>query len=229
MLENEFREHLQERKLKVEDIDFTVSAVREFEKHLSKSNKSIESAGLDALIDYISLLINEEKNSWDRLVAIARYCNYAKKNDYYIYFASILGARNVLPDIGERVASIAGEKTRRRIFQDFERLQKDLWEKEAEKRQMEKKRESLIQEKSLRQETLVRLDREKDLLDAKQAHGKRTLQNLHSRLVQFESDLSTREKKLKNIEAEKVRSQRQLHGIKQQLERKKKDITNLVN
>ena len=120
LLENEFREHLQERKLKVEDIDFTVSAVREFEKHLSKSNKSIESAGLDTLIDYISLLINEEKNSWDRLVAIARYCNYTKKNDYYIYFASILGARNVLPDIGERVASIAGEKTRRRIFQDFE-------------------------------------------------------------------------------------------------------------
>jgi len=55
----------------------------------------------------------------DRLVAIARYCKLVKKNDYYIYFTSILGARNVLPDIGERLAAIAGDETRRKVFQGF--------------------------------------------------------------------------------------------------------------
>ena len=119
-MENEFRKYLQERKLSAKDVDFAVSAVKEFEEHLETEGMSFESAGLDALKDYISLLIEEGKNSWDRLVAIARYCNLAKKNEYYVYFASILGARNVLPDIGERLAAIAGEETRRKVFQGFE-------------------------------------------------------------------------------------------------------------
>jgi len=106
--------------LSAKDVDFAVSAVKEFEEHLETEGMSFESAGLDALKDYISLLIEEGKNSWDRLVAIARYCNLAKKNEYYVYFASILGARNVLSDIGERLAAIAGEETRRKVFQGFE-------------------------------------------------------------------------------------------------------------
>jgi len=120
LMENEFRKHLQKRKLTAEDVDFAVNAVKEFEKYLKKKRMSLESAYLDALKDYISLLIDEGRNSWDRLVAIARYCNLAKKNDSYVYFASILNARNVLPDLSERVAEIAGEETRRKVFQGFE-------------------------------------------------------------------------------------------------------------
>ena len=119
MMENKFRKHLQERGIIAEDIDFAVSAIGEFEEHLKKKNTSWEFAGLEALKDYVSMLIAEGKNSWERLVAIARYCNLAKKNDYYIYFTSILGARNVLPDIGDRLAAIAGEETRRKVFQGF--------------------------------------------------------------------------------------------------------------
>jgi len=120
LMENEFRKYLQGRNVTGKDADFAVNAVKEFEKYLKKSGRSFESAGLDALKDYVSLLMNEGENSWDRLVAIARYCNLAKKNDYYIYFTSILGARNVLPYIGERLAATAGEETKRRVFQDFE-------------------------------------------------------------------------------------------------------------
>jgi len=118
-MENQFREHLQARKMKTENIEFAVNAVREFEEHLKRKDIMFESADLEALKDYVSLLIDEGKNSWERLVAIARYCNLTKKNDYYIYFTSILGARNVLPDIGERLAVIAGEETRRKVFQGF--------------------------------------------------------------------------------------------------------------
>jgi len=120
LMENEFRKYLQGRKLSAEDTDFAVNAVGEFEKYLKKKRMSFESAYLDALKDYISLLIDEGRNSWDRLLAIARYCNLAKKNDFYVYFASILGARNVLPDLSERVAEIAGEETRHKVFQGFE-------------------------------------------------------------------------------------------------------------
>jgi len=47
-MENEFRKHLQERKKSIEDIDFAVSAIKEFEEHLKKKNTSLEFAGLEA-------------------------------------------------------------------------------------------------------------------------------------------------------------------------------------
>jgi hypothetical protein len=119
-MKNKFRNYLQKRGLSGEDIDFAVNAIKELERYLEKRKTSLESADLSILRDYISLLIKESKNSMERLVAIARYCNIMKKDDCFIYFASILGARNVLPDIGERLASTVGEKTRRKVFQGFE-------------------------------------------------------------------------------------------------------------
>lgn len=120
MNEDAFRNHLRRYRLKKEDIDFGVKAVTEFEEYLEEEGTSFESAGLEALKNYVSLLIKNNKNSMERLVAIARYCHIARKNDYYIYFTSILNARNILPDLGERLATIAGEKARRRIFHGFE-------------------------------------------------------------------------------------------------------------
>jgi len=119
-MEGEFREQLRKRGLSAEDVDFSVGAVREFEEYLEKRKMSFESVGLDAVKDYVSLLIGEGRNSRERLVAVARYCNFAKKNDCFIYFASVLGARNVLPDIGERLANVAGEEVRRRVYEGFE-------------------------------------------------------------------------------------------------------------
>jgi len=118
-MESEFRKHLQARKISNEDIESSVNAVREFEEHLEIKGILLASADLKALKEYVSLLIDEDKNSWERLVAIARYCNFVKKNDYFIYFTSILGARNVLPEIGERIATIAGEEIRRRVYKGF--------------------------------------------------------------------------------------------------------------
>ena len=118
--ENAFRRFLKERKLSATRIESSVAAVREFEKYLRKRKITLKSAGLDVLRDHISLLIEEDKNSKDRLVAIARYCYVAKKNDLYIYFTGLLGASDVLPTIGERLATIAGKATHRRVFHDLE-------------------------------------------------------------------------------------------------------------
>jgi len=118
--ENAFRKFLKGRKLSAARVESSVEAVREFEKYLRKRKITLKSIGLDALRDYVSLLIEENKNSEDRLVAIARYCYFAKKNDLYIYFTAILGASDVLPGIGERLATIAGKATYRRVFRDLE-------------------------------------------------------------------------------------------------------------
>jgi hypothetical protein len=118
--EKGFRNYLEKRELDAKDIDSAVDAVKEFEKHLREKNTTLESASLDALKEYILLLIRDRRNSRNRLIALMRYCRYIKKTDLFIYFTSILGATNVLLDVGERLAAVAGKETRNRVFQGFE-------------------------------------------------------------------------------------------------------------
>ena len=120
MKEIQFRNYLKKRNLTKEEANLTVNSVKEFEDYLEKKKMSFETAGLDTLVEYISLLIEENKNSMNRLVAIARYCSITKKDDYYVYLVSIFGARNVLPDIGVRIALIAGDVVRHKVFEGVE-------------------------------------------------------------------------------------------------------------
>jgi hypothetical protein len=118
--EEAFRKYLKGRKLSATKIESYVAAVKEFEKYLRRRKTTLKSAGVDVLRDYIALLIEEDRNSEDRLVAIARYCYLAKRNDLFVYFTGILNAWDVLPAIGERLAKIAGKAARRRVFDDLE-------------------------------------------------------------------------------------------------------------
>lgn len=111
---------MKQRGLSAKNANLAVSAVKEFEDYLEKRKKSFKSAGLDDLKSYISLLIKEGKNSLDRLIALARYCGFVKKNDYFVYLVSLFGAREVLPRVGERLEAIAGKEARRRVFGGFE-------------------------------------------------------------------------------------------------------------
>jgi hypothetical protein len=118
--EKEFRKRLKERKLNEKEIDFAVNAAREFLEYLERKKVPLRAADLDELKEYLSFLIDGGRNSMDRLLAIARYCYFAKKNDYYVYFTSILNGRDILPLIGKKLVDVAGEETRSRIFDRFE-------------------------------------------------------------------------------------------------------------
>jgi hypothetical protein len=118
--ERKFRKYLKEHKLNEKEIDFAVTAAREFLKYLEKKKVSFRAASLDVLKEYLSFLIDAERNSIDRLLAIVRYCYFARKNDYYVYFTSILNGRDILPLIGKKLVDVAGEETQRRIFCNFE-------------------------------------------------------------------------------------------------------------
>lgn len=118
--EKGFRKRLKERKLNEKEIDFAVDAAREFLEYLERKKVPLRAAGLDELKEYLSFLIGGGRNSMDRLLAVARYCYFAKKNDYYVYFTSILNGRDILPLIGKKLVDVAGEETQRRIFDRFE-------------------------------------------------------------------------------------------------------------
>jgi hypothetical protein len=120
MKEKEFREFLQERKMGEEQIEEAIEAVLEFERTMEAKGGALESATVEDLKEHISLLMSRGENSQDRLLALARYCYLVKRNDLYIYFASILGGRKVLPSISERLASLVGEEARARIFEGVE-------------------------------------------------------------------------------------------------------------
>jgi len=120
MREKEFRDYCMKRKLAEQEIELAISAVSEFEGHLRARGRAFESATVEDVKNYVSLLMVHGKNSPDRLSALARYSYVVKKNDFYVYFAGILGARNVLPTISDRVAAIAGEETRKRVFDGVE-------------------------------------------------------------------------------------------------------------
>ncbi len=120
MKEKEFREFLQERKMGEEQIEDAVETILEFENDMESKGGAFESATIEDLKEHISLLMSRGENSLDRLLALARYCYLAKRNDLYIYFTSILGGRRVLPSISERLASLVGEQAKAKIFEGVE-------------------------------------------------------------------------------------------------------------
>lgn len=120
MNEEEFRTFLEGRKLTPGKVDLTISAVKDFEIFLKNNGVEFMEADLNTLTSYISSLIHEGTNSDERLVAIARYSRFMKKNDFFIHIAGLVNAVEVLPGIGKRLGELAGEDVRLRVFEGVE-------------------------------------------------------------------------------------------------------------
>jgi len=120
MQEKMFRDYCRRRKMSDDAIEKAVGHVREFEEHLGDEGKTLDKAQVEDVKKYMARLISDNRNTEDRLLALARYSYAAKMNDVFIYFASILGGRTVLPSISERLAAIAGEEARSRVFDGVE-------------------------------------------------------------------------------------------------------------
>jgi hypothetical protein len=120
MREEEFREFCLKRGLSQEQAESAVAAVGELEDRLTEVGRDLDSASVEDYREHVSLLMSQGRNSMDRLLALARYSYLVKNNEAYVYFASILGGRSVLPSISERLASIAGEEARDRVFEGVE-------------------------------------------------------------------------------------------------------------
>lgn len=120
MDERGFRAFLDGRGVDARKIRSSIEAVKDLEGHLAIKGVELKEADLSFLAEYIGLLIEEERNSEDRLVAIARYCHFTSKNDFYIHIAGLVNAVEVLPGIGVRLGEVAGEAVRIRVFEGVE-------------------------------------------------------------------------------------------------------------
>ncbi|MGA1844582.1 MAG: chromosome segregation protein SMC [bacterium] len=111
-----------------------------------------------------------------------------------------------------------------RLGSDFERLHKDLWERESEKRQMEKRMESLVQERQLREEALERCKRERDALGSRNEQGKKAVRDLEEQAARLNEELAAREEGRKGIEEERNTLMRQAKESQEGLEERRRSL-----
>ena len=120
MREKEYSDYCRERGSTGEEIAAAILAVIEFESFLGGRGKTFVLATVEDLRDYVSALIEQQRNSEERLVAIARYSYLEKRNDLYVYLAAILGGSRVITSISDRLEALAGEDVRNLVFEGIE-------------------------------------------------------------------------------------------------------------
>jgi hypothetical protein len=116
MRESEFTEFLGSRKQAPETIDAALEAVREFEDYLRASGRDLESVSADDVREYVATLIADERNTLQRLVALARYVYMLGRNEVFIYFTAVVNGQEVYDSISERLAAVTDEATRDQVL-----------------------------------------------------------------------------------------------------------------
>ncbi len=93
-----------------------MEAVRAAIRYFEAKGQGFEDAGVSDFEEYVGLLMERGENTEDNILGLARYVYMLDMKEVWIYFASILGGRNILPSIAERLGEIAGEEAVKDIF-----------------------------------------------------------------------------------------------------------------
>lgn len=117
MEEKGFREFLKERDYPEETVDSYVTGVRRAQSYFEGK---IEEVSVDGFKGYVQHLLDLNENSEENLVGLARYVYYKDMKDQWIYFAAILGGREVLPSIEERLEELTDKETAEKIFSNVD-------------------------------------------------------------------------------------------------------------
>jgi hypothetical protein len=118
--EKDFSKYLIERGSSQEQIDAALRAVKAVHTYFEAKGKKFEECQVEDFRSYVSNLMEEGENTEETLVGQGRYIYFSDMKEVWIYFASILGGRNILPSISERLAEIAGEKVREKVFSNVD-------------------------------------------------------------------------------------------------------------
>jgi len=80
-----------------------VDAVKEAVEYFEAGGKKLDEASVEDFEGYVQRLMDEGKNTEDTLAGLGRYVYFLDMKEVWIYFAAILGGRNILPFISERL------------------------------------------------------------------------------------------------------------------------------
>jgi hypothetical protein len=122
MKHEEFQAYLKKRGFSENVKRRSIEAVEGFEGWLEGQAKALEGVPVAEIGAYVRHLMDERQNTQWRIVALARYFYITGNKPGYIYLVSVINARGILPELEKRVALIAGEEARAKVFKGVEEL-----------------------------------------------------------------------------------------------------------
>ncbi len=118
MDEQGFRQHLQARRLPEDHIAAQIDAVARFARHLATLSppQSPEQADAQTALAYAELLIAEGGDTYDSLLALARYGRFVRNDALFVTTLQLLDGAEALDGMARRVAEVLGQDARNEIF-----------------------------------------------------------------------------------------------------------------
>ena len=114
--EEEFETFLEGRGLDSDTKKAYVEAVKKADRYFTEKRLGLDEANVADYEEYVNGLIDAGENSEENIIGLARYVYMIDLKDVWIYFASIIGGRGILPSIAERLEEIAGEQVAENVF-----------------------------------------------------------------------------------------------------------------
>ena len=108
-----YRELLRSRKVSEQKIDEAISIAERFENYLASPRKTPVAA---STWEFCAMLIAEKQNTYDNLLALARYGRFIKNNDIYVAILELLDGAEVQGNLYDKVGSLFGNNLRDEAF-----------------------------------------------------------------------------------------------------------------
>lgn len=115
---NDFKEYLGDRGYDPDTVDSYVLGVEKAQQYFG--DKPVEGVDVDGFKGYVAYLLETGENTEENLVGLARYVYFRDMKEEWIYFAAILGGREVLPSIEERLEKLMDKETAEDIFSNVD-------------------------------------------------------------------------------------------------------------
>jgi len=113
-----FQLFLEERKLSIVQIEAQIAIVKRFEAFLEQQStpRSLGGAQAEEVQAFIDILIQEQQNTYDNLVGLARYGRFSRNNAVYVAILELLDGSEALEGMYRKVKLVAGEQKGDQIF-----------------------------------------------------------------------------------------------------------------
>jgi len=108
-----FRELLKTRKLSDEKIEASIAIAERFETYL---NSSCDKPEADSAWEFCNILIDEGQNTYDNMLAIARYGRFIKSNAIYVAILELVDGAEAQPNLYKKVGELFGVSVRDEAF-----------------------------------------------------------------------------------------------------------------
>jgi len=122
MDEDGFREYLVKREVPEEKIVESITLIERFESVIDSDDtlNGLDSASLNEVTKFVSILIEEKTNTYDNLAALARYGYCMNNMDLYLAVLELFDGAEVPKVLHEKLGDAVGENKRNDVFEGID-------------------------------------------------------------------------------------------------------------